>query len=219
MELSSITQQLENRKRALSIFTVWLFVISALIGIALGYVGWFIPKTPLNLALGAVLLLINFPTYSVKFWAVWWFAFITGMVVEILGVETGIIFGEYYYGENLGAKFLGVPYLIGVYWAVLSFICAFIGKRLVSSRLGSALCGALLMVSLDFFMEQRASAFDFWHFENNIVPLRNYFTWYVVGFGLQYLILTQVKTGDFQYSLHLYLSQLAFFIGCLLLIG
>lgn len=219
MELATITQHLENNKRALSIFTIWLFVVSALIGIALGYVGWFIPKTPINLALGAVLLLINFPTYNTKFWAVWWFAFTTGMVVEILGVETGIIFGEYYYGDNLGIKFMGVPYLIGVYWAVLSFICAFIGKRLLNSNVSGALLGAVLMVVLDFFMEQRASTFDFWHFKNNIVPLQNYITWYVVGFGLQYLILTQIKVGNFRYSLHLYLSQLVFFIGCLLILN
>ncbi|MEL7020517.1 MAG: carotenoid biosynthesis protein, partial [Bacteroidota bacterium] len=130
MQFTSLTRQLESRKSDLSVFTVWLFVLSALIGIALGHVAWFIPKTPLNLALGAVLLLINFPTYRARFWAVWWLAFFVGMIVEILGVETGIIFGEYYYGDNLGAKFMGVPYLIGVYWAVLSFICAFIGQRI-----------------------------------------------------------------------------------------
>ncbi|MFK7936968.1 MAG: carotenoid biosynthesis protein [Saprospiraceae bacterium] len=214
----NITRSLAAHKSDLSVFTVWLFVLSALIGIALGYVSWFIPKTPLNLALGAALLIINFPTANIKFWFVWIFAFLTGMIVEILGVETGVIFGEYYYGDNLGAKFMGVPYLIGVYWAVLAFICAFIGKRLINSNLGGALLGAVLMVGLDFFMEQRASAFDFWHFKGNIVPIQNYITWYVVGFGLQYLVLTQVKVGDFRYSLHLYLSQLVFFIGCLLLL-
>jgi len=35
-----------------SILVIWLFVISALIGISLGFEDWFIPKTPLNLLIG-----------------------------------------------------------------------------------------------------------------------------------------------------------------------
>lgn len=206
-------------KRPFSVFLIWLFVLSALIGISLGYVSWFIPKTPLNLLLGAVLLFLNFPINNVKSLAVWCFAFCVGMTVEIIGVETGILFGEYYYGENLGTKFMGVPYLIGVYWAVLSFITAAIGRKWFTRPFPSALAGAGLMVLLDFFMEQLAGRFDFWHFKDGIVPLQNYLTWFIVAFLLQFLLLKSSRVQDFQYSLHLFLSQLAFFGGCLLLLG
>lgn len=198
---------------------IWLFIVSALIGIALGYTDWFISKTPLNLLIGAALLWLNFPINKAQTVAVWFFAFATGMIVEIIGVKTGLLFGEYFYGENLGAKFMGVPYLIGIYWAVLSFICAAIGKRYVKDNFAAALIGASLMVLLDFFIEQLAGQFDFWHFKNGIVPLQNYVTWFVVAFGLQFLLLKTAPIKGFQYSLHLFLSQLAFFGGCLLLLG
>jgi len=206
-------------KRPFSVFLIWLFVLSALIGISLGYVNWFIPKTPLNLVLGAVLLFLNFPINNAKSLAVWCFAFCVGMTVEIIGVKTGVLFGEYYYGDNLGAKLMGVPYLIGVYWAVLSFITAAIGRKWFTNPLPSALIGAALMVFLDVFIEQLAGEFDFWHFKDGIVPMQNYITWFVVAFLLQYLLLKSSRVRDFRYSLHLFLSQLAFFGGCLLLLG
>jgi len=205
-------------KRPFSVFLIWLFVLSALIGISMGYVSWFIPKTPLNLIIGAVLLFLNFPINNAKTLGVWCFAFVVGMTVEIIGVKTGLLFGEYYYGENLGAKFMEVPYLIGVYWAVLSFITAAIGHRCFAKPLPSALLGATLMVFLDVFIEQLAGEFDFWHFKDEIVPLQNYVTWFVVAFLLQYLLLKSFRVKDFRYSLHLFLSQLAFFGGCFLLI-
>ena len=34
--------------------------------------------------------------------------FFVGMIAEILGVQYGLIFGNYQYGNNLGLKLLGV---------------------------------------------------------------------------------------------------------------
>lgn len=215
---AELQEALQLYKLPASVFTVWLFVVSALIGIGLGHVAWFIPKTPLNLLIGAVLLFLNFPINNAKTFSIWCFAFLTGMTAEAVGVNTGLLFGDYYYGENLGVKLLGVPLLIGVYWAVLSFITAAVGKKIFSKNVLAALCGAALMVLLDFFMEQLAGRFDFWHFKDGIVPLRNYVTWFIIAFLLQFLLLKSVKITDFKYSLHLFLSQIAFFAGCLLLL-
>ena len=83
-----------------SILVIWLFVISALIGISLGFEDWFIPKTPLNLLIGFGLLIINLDFSSSKAKFTFVIAFVLGMGVEILGVATGEIFGVYYYGDN-----------------------------------------------------------------------------------------------------------------------
>ena len=48
--------------------------------------------------------------------------FLIGMIAEILGVNFGIIFGEYEYLDNLGIKIFGVPIIIGVQWILLTFI-------------------------------------------------------------------------------------------------
>ena len=222
---------LKDLKLPVSVFIVWLFIISALIGIGLGHTEWFIKKTPLNLMIGAVLLFINFPIDNAKKIGLWVFAFLTGMIVEILGVKTSMLFGEYYYGENMGAKFMDVPYLIGIYWAVLSFICAAIGHKLTqqyvlhpektnstSTKIIAAAVGAAFMVFLDVFMEQMAHPLDFWHFTGGLAPFQNYVTWYIVAFMLQLLLLRNVKITDYWFSINLYLSQLVFFVVCLLLL-
>lgn len=205
-------------KQNISIFIIWLFSISAIIGIYLGYVNWFISKTPLNLLLGAALLFWNLPINSLRKIAVWAIAFSVGMIVEIVGVQTGEIFGNYYYGENLGLKFMDVPFLIGVNWAVLSFITAAISSRLTNNFWRAILIGTCFMVGLDFLLEPLAGVFDFWHFEGGIVPIQNYVAWFVTAFFLQFLIR---KTMDFDkpyFSTHLFLTQIIFFGSCYLIL-
>ena len=41
------------------------------------------------------------------------------MLTEAIGVNTGLLFGTYEYGANLGFKIFGVPLIIGVNWTVL----------------------------------------------------------------------------------------------------
>lgn len=206
------------KKQHFSIFLIWLFVLSALIGIYLGYLNWFIPKTPLNLLLGAVLLFWNVPINSVKKLAIWLVAFVVGMAVEIVGVQTGAIFGNYYYGENLGLKLMGVPYLIGVNWAVLSFITAAISNHLSKQFWWAVIIGATLMVGLDVLLEPMAVVFDFWHFENGFPPLKNFVAWFVVALLLQIMIHKTILIRDVHFSLHLFLSQVIFFGLCYLII-
>ena len=205
-------------RKPFSIFLIWLFVGSALIGIALGQVDWFIPKTPVNQTLGALLLFLNFPIDGRKKMLVWLLAFVVGMVVEIVGVRTGLLFGEYYYGDNFGWKLMGVPYLIGVYWAVLVFLTGALASRLSKHALLRILFGAALMVALDVLIEPLAHRFDFWHFTGGMPPLQNYTTWFVVAAGLHAVFVRFVEVTDFWYSFHHYLSQIAFFAGCLLLL-
>ena len=49
--------------------------------------------------------------------------FLIGMFSEFIGVNYGVIFGEYIYGNNLGFKLFGVPFLIGLNWVILTVIC------------------------------------------------------------------------------------------------
>ena len=205
-------------KENFSIFLIWLFSISAIIGIYLGHLDWFIPKTPINLLLGAVLLFWNIPIDNFKKVSIWLIAFLVGMFVEILGVQTGVIFGTYYYGENLGLKFMGVPYLIGVNWAVLSFITAAIANHISKNFWIAVVIGASLMVGLDVLLEQLAVVFDFWHFEDGVPPLQNYAAWFIVAFFLQIMIHKTVLIRDINFSLHLFLSQVIFFGLCYLIL-
>jgi len=202
----------------LSISLMWLFTVSALIGISMGYLDWFIPKTPVNLLLCFLLLLINVPFGTARGSAAFVLSFLVGMGIEIAGVATGDIFGEYVYGANLGFKAWGVPLMIGIYWAVLVVVTSQMARQVFSGTIAASLTGAALMVGLDFFMEQMASQFDFWHFEHHIAPFQNYVAWFVTAFVLQVVTRICTPKSDGRFSLHLFMNQLVFFTVCYMLL-
>jgi len=202
---------LKDRYINLAIFIIWLFHISAIIGISLGYQNWFVSKTPLNLLVQFTLLILCFAINTPKKWFIFGVCFFTGILVEAIGVQHSFVFGSYYYGENLGLKIFNVPLLIGINWAILVFITAVISNKISNHFFLKAAFGSALMVSLDIFMERVALAFDFWHFTNGHPPLRNFVTWFLVAFILHAIFQYFKLKGNIKFALHLYVAQLVFF--------
>ncbi|HAD12023.1 MAG TPA: hypothetical protein DCF33_06245 [Saprospirales bacterium] len=201
-----------NPKIKISIFLIWLVTISGMIGIYLGKGEWFLPKTPFNLLMGALLLLWNFPPKNGwKSVAIWSAAFLAGVIAETLGVQFGWFFGDYHYGENLGPKFLGVPFMIGINWVVLTFSSAYLSRSVVSNRHASALLGGSLMVALDYLIEPLAPVFDFWHWDIGYAPLQNFISWFVLAWMLQYLVQQEIPEERNSLPLHHFSSQAIFF--------
>lgn len=196
---------------AVSVFLLWLTHLSAIIGISVGHLDWFISKTPLNLLLASVLLVINFPVRTRKsLMALMLFAGM-GYGAEWIGVNTGVLFGDYAYGGNLGLKIGGVPLLIGLNWALLAFAAMALVNNLDLIGWAKPVLGALVMVGLDFFMESSAPVFDFWSFENNLVPVWNYICWFLLSW-LMLLIGQRLRIdGDRRFSLQFYLVNFTFF--------
>lgn len=200
-------------KKSLSVFMIWLVTISGMIGIYLGHVDWFVSKTPMNLILGMILLFWNFPPKNgLKSVLVWFVVYVLGMVVEGVGVNTGLLFGDYTYGENLGIKVLGVPILIGINWVVLTFLTASISRRFISNKWIAVFVGAALMVLLDLFIEPIAPIFDFWSWELGYAPLRNYIDWFVVSLIMQVIVQKELPEESASFPIHHLASQFAFFI-------
>src|SRR5210317_1641889 len=112
-----------DKKRQLAVFLVWLFTVSGIVGITIGYSDFFLPLTPVNLLVSFVLLLWMID-FNLKTLLALLVPFSFGMITEYLGVNYGYIFGSYSYGANLGPKVGGVPWMIGINWALLTFITA-----------------------------------------------------------------------------------------------
>ena len=199
-------------KNIWAIGLIWLFHATAIIGISIGYVDWFIEKTPLNLCLSLLLFLVVYPINTIKKWVAFLLFFAAGMFAEWLGITTGLLFGEYHYGTNFGVKIEGVPLLIGSYWAILTFITMSITDYLKTNIFLKMILAAALMVLLDFFMEASAARFNFWEFLNNEPPLLNYICWFALGLLFQIILRALKITGDKPFSMHLYLAQLFFFV-------
>ncbi|MBI3218661.1 MAG: carotenoid biosynthesis protein [Bacteroidetes bacterium] len=195
-----------------AIFVIWLFQVSAIIGISLGFQDWFITKTPFNLLLTGVLLFLYYPIESIRKAIPVMVIYAVSILVEWVGVHFGFLFGTYAYGNNLGLKIDGVPLLIGVTWATLILCTAAIADRFVKPILLKIVIGALLMVSIDFFMETSAPPFDFWIWAEGVAPIRNYVAWFGVSLILHAFFHQQKMKGDFTFSCHIYAAQLLFFI-------
>ncbi len=204
---------LKDGNLSLAIGLVWLFHLSGIIGVLLGYEQWFLEKTPFNLLACFVMLLAVAPIRGLKHGAIVFFFVLAGIFVEWVGTTYGIPFGQYYYGNNLGIKLAGVPLLIGVNWAMLILITGSLATRMFSNKLARVLTGAALMVFLDLFIEPNASNFDFWHWANDIIPSSNYIAWFVIAAGLHWIFQLFIEKLNFKFSLHLYLAQLVFFVS------
>ncbi|WP_411894372.1 carotenoid biosynthesis protein [Winogradskyella sp. A2] len=195
-----------------SIFLIWLFSISGITGIlSPEYSDWFLSMTPLNLLLTFIILLFNVEKYNLKLLIAVAIPFFLGFITEALGVNYGLIYGDYAYGENLGYKIIGVPIIICVNWALLTMATADIAQLVTKNMVIAALIGAILMTGLDFIIEVSAPRFDFWEFENGNVPLQNYIGWLCTAFiaqlGYQYY---KIKTNKL-ISLHVFISIVVFF--------
>jgi putative membrane protein len=196
----------------IAIGTLWLFHVSGIIGISLGYSDWFVTRTSMNLYVLIIVLMLFFPLDNTKKIATFLSVGTLGFFVEYLGVNFGYFFGEYSYGENLGPKFFGVPWLIGANWAMLVFITGCIANKIIKNLWIRALIGAFLMLFLDFFMEKIAPIFDFWEFTGGVAPLDNYVAWGAFAFLFHLIFQWQKMKGSFLLSLHMYIVQLVFFI-------
>lgn len=110
--------------------------------------------------------------------------FLVGYGVEVAGVHTGIIFGEYSYGATLGFKLFEVPLAIGLNWAILIYATGMTSDKLPLPGVVRALVGATMMVLLDLLIEPVAINLDFWTWAAQTIPLRNYLAWFLLSFAL-----------------------------------
>ena len=137
-----------------------------------------------------------------------------------LGCELRFNFRTVYiYGDALGWKVAGVPWLIGVNWSILTLCCGAIAANLAEAFISRVFLGVGLMLLLDFVIEPIAPILDFWTFEGGIAPLQNYVGWFAVALPLHFLyqyMKVQIK-GTFTH--HLYLLQIVFFTLLLLQIN
>ncbi|GAB3323589.1 hypothetical protein GCM10027299_19940 [Larkinella ripae] len=136
---------------------------------------------PFNL-LGSLLLLLLFHTdWKPSFLFYCGLAAIFGFLIEVLGVHTGFVFGNYRYGETLGWKLWEVPVIIGVNWLMLTYCCGVLCDRFSMPVYLKTIVAASLMVLLDFLIEPVAVRLDFWTWLDAAIPIRNYLGWWIVS--------------------------------------
>lgn len=196
--------------KRLAIFLVVVHV-SGVIGFHSSFAAYFIALTPFNLLLSALILLSGHQDFQPRFWLFCATCFLTGLVVELIGVQTGLLFGNYQYGATLGWKILGTPVIIGINWFILVYSSGSVIHKLNIPIWAKAAISASIMVVLDYLIEPVAMKYDFWNWQNGIIPLQNYVMWFVVAFGLLLYFHRAEFKKDNQLAIVLLLVQAAFF--------
>lgn len=130
---------------------------------------------------------------------------------EVIGVKTGLIFGDYNYGQSLGFKLFDVPLIIGLNWTLIILGSIIFVKTFSENFLVSSIAASLIAVIFDFVMEPVAIKLDYWSWSENIIPLQNYLAWFVLAF-ISSLIYNYLKVKiNSKISIHYVLAQFVFF--------
>lgn len=166
-----------------------LFYFFGLLGMCLPqFQDFFLPLTPLNLLLTLVVFYKINKDFSQSFLVLSLVVFLIGFSVEAVGVNTGLLFGNYEYGNPFGFKVFETPVMIGVNWLFLALSTYGIVQRFTKKAIWLITLPPLLMVGLDVLVEPIAIKLNFWNWENDIIPLQNYVMWYITSLVIHALI-------------------------------
>jgi len=178
----------------------------------------FILLTPYVLLISLFILWIfHDPEPGMKIPIVFLSVFVVSFLVEMAGVNTGKIFGNYSYGRGLGVKILETPVLIGLNWVLLVYCTAAIFEKRAIRNAFKITGASILMVAYDLVMEQVASVMDMWSFEEGIVPFRNYLAWFILALAFHSLVkITGIRVSD-KFAPLIFWCQGAFFVILLII--
>ncbi len=107
--------------------------------------------------------------------------YLLGMLIEVLGVQTKVVFGDYWYGDALGLKVAGTPLLIGLNWLFLVYTTSSLFEKYSFHWMIKVLLSSLTMLIYDILLEQIAPHIDLWYWKGQVVPFQNYVVWFVVA--------------------------------------
>ena len=150
-----------NSRERIGLGVLLLFHVCGVIGILSPLRDLFLMATPLTLLVSLCVLLWGTEGLRKPFYGSLITVGILGIMAEVLGVATGLVFGEYSYGQTLGWQIGGVPWVIGMNWALLVWASLALGAYLGLRGLILIVAAASILVGFDWVMEPVAMNLDF----------------------------------------------------------
>ncbi|GAB2829337.1 carotenoid biosynthesis protein [Ferruginibacter profundus] len=202
---------------------------------AIGFAGivffkdsFILQATPVNLLLMFGLLIWTQAEKNTSFWI---FVLITaaiGITVEVVGVNTKLLFGDYIYGSVLGPKIKNVPLIIGINWFITIYCCGVSVHTLLVKAIDKVSAetstppmalkavsvivdGATLAVFFDWLMEPVAVQLGYWKWAAEI-PFYNYLCWFMVAVILLAVFHFLKFNKQNKFAVHLLMIQVMFFL-------
>jgi bisanhydrobacterioruberin hydratase len=171
----------------------------------------FLSLTPLNLVANVFLLLINFKNATTKLYFLFICIIIVGFFIEVVGVNTGLIFGSYHYDGTLGWKLLQTPIIIGVNWLLLTTAVVYSLCKWIKNKIWLSIASAFTLLFLDILIEPVAMKYGFWSWLANDVPIRNYVAWFFISLIFCYTITFFKGSSSNKFAIYILSIQFIFF--------
>ena len=190
---------------------IWVNQLFGLFGILYIDFDLFLSLSPFSLLFTFLVVIYSNIEFTYKSLGFVCIIIIVSMISEIIGVNFGLLFGSYYYGDNLGVSIFGVPVVIGLNWVILTISCGNISNYIFSkNKIFSILLGSFLMLLLDIIMEKVSANLDFWYFNDDNL-LFNYLCWFFLGLFNQYIYQNFINKKCIILSINIYISFIIFF--------
>ena len=101
--------------------------------------------------------------------------------IEVAGVATGMIFGEYHYGQTMWIQWLNVPLVIALNWTALILATNDLAARWLRQPLAISVLASVLIMAYDLCIEPVAVRLDYWQWAGGVIPVQNYLAWGIVA--------------------------------------
>jgi putative membrane protein len=122
---------------------------------------------------------------------------VVAVLVEALGLATGVPYGEYSYSDALGPTLLGVPFLVPLAWLLMAWPSWVLAARLAPrSRPARVLIAAYVFAAWDVVLDPQMVQAGYWRWARphpglpgiDTVPLTNLAGWLLAGLVLMTLL-------------------------------
>jgi len=209
---------LRQKLKTIILFVIFYTVGVAGIGIPLTQ-RFFIILIPYALLLSFIaILLFHKSLHSGNTRFVFFTIILVSYIVEVIGVNSQIVFGKYIYGSGLGLKVFGTPLMIGINWAMLVYCSSSIMERFRLPIVMQVILASVLMVIYDIVLEQVAPFLDMWYWNGDSVPLQNYSVWFLLALIFHGLVKWKKVRTENPLASAIFICQLLFFAAILIFI-
>lgn len=107
--------------------------------------------------------------------------FVISFLAEMIGTNTGLLFGNYSYSEVLGIQLLNTPLVIGVNWILVTMGALNLASLITKSRFIIIILCAGFATVFDIILEPIAIKLNFWTWQHGLPGFYNYFCWFILG--------------------------------------
>lgn len=196
-DIKHLTNSLKANYRYIVLFLIIFYTV--------GFTGlsvpatrpFFVHLTPFALLLSCLIVALFHSKFSTKTILAFLFIYVVSFIVELIGVNTGIIFGNYTYGHGLGIKIFNTPLIIGLNWLLLVYVSNSVMGKTGWPPVIKVLGASFILLAYDVLLELVAPKLAMWTFSEFPVPTQNYVAWFILALLFSLLVhILKINTNN-----------------------